>query len=271
MRYFLFFLCLSIFFQFILSCARPERPLLPEKISKDFPTALESQAMKPEGLKASCYIGLKINGEKKPKVKGLIYWKRTDQGLKVRITGMNILGGAIFDFISIDGSLYLYVSGHGTLYYADRFDKLSENKMAFEAEKDALCILSPWSVSLSKDFSKSPCTERGSGDRSCFSFYDNSGEGMVAFDSHTLSPLYLSLKDLHVRYEEPVRLEDGSPYPTSLSLSLENYPFQMDVKLKKISILKKKDSEEVFNLKIFDKIPAAPLSVLLKNFRGQGG
>lgn len=269
MRFFLFFVCLIFCLQFIQSCARPVKFEQPEKIRKNFYDALQDQAQRPEGVKAIGNIGLKINEEKKPKVKGLIYWKRSGQDLKLRIIGMHVLGGTIFDLLSINGSMYLFISGHNELYYAERSDRISKDKRAVEIEKDALFILAPWSTSTAKDFSSFSCEKVGFEDKSCFSFRNGEDKGEIAFDPSTLSPVFLKLSELAVRYDEPVRLEDGSPYPTRLSFSLHGYLFEMEVHLKEVSILKDNDVKNAFDPGIFVGRPTIPMAVLFENLQGK--
>jgi hypothetical protein len=270
MRFFLCLICLIFYLPFIPSCARPVRFEEPQRIRENFYDVLQDQAKRPEGIKAVGNIGLKINEEKKPKVKGLIYWQRSEQGLKLRITGMHVLGGTIFDLLAIDGSTYLFISGHNELYYAERSDRISKDKRIVELEKDALYILAPWSASTALDFAGFSCEkEVFSDNKACFSFRSGEDMGEIAFDPSTLAPVYLKLSELSVRYDEAVSLEDGSPYPTKLHFSLHGYLFEMEINLKEVFILKDNDLKNAFDPGIFVGRPTIPMAVLFENLQGK--
>lgn len=241
-----------------------------KEISAPISNALEHQARLPAGLSAKAWVQLTIKGKAQPKIRGMISWVRTDDGLKFRATGLGVMGVTMFDCLISDGWFYLYIPSQGIIYTANcSDDTLSDDTGLSRLADDLILVLAPWSAYEIDGRGISECgggyEERDLPHSLCIDFTQNGQRGVVGLDPKTLAPIYLSLKDINVYYKTSSGLSDGSPYPDSFHLEIADLKLQIDMSLKDIIATRPDDS-------IFDPMPfcqgrIAPLSILLDRIK----
>jgi hypothetical protein len=243
------------------------------EISAPVSEALEHQARLPASLSAKALVQFTIKGKTQPRVRGMINWVRTEDGLKFRATGLGAMGVTVFDCLISDSWFYLYIPSHGVIYTANfNNDTLPDGVGLSRLADEAVLVLAPWSAYEIDGRNISECGG-GHGERElahplCIAFAENGQRGLVGLDPKTLAPLYLRLQDINVRYGASNELSDGSPYPDSFHLEIAGLKLQIDISLKEVLSARPDDS-------IFDPMPfcqgrIAPLSILLDRIKDGG-
>ncbi|MGQ9813424.1 MAG: hypothetical protein ACUVQ2_08655 [Dissulfurimicrobium sp.] len=245
----------------------------PREISAPVLDALKHQAKLPAALSAKALAQFIIKGKTQPRVRAMINWVRTDDGLKFRATGLGVMGVTVFDCLISDGWFYLYIPSHGVIYTANfNDDTLSDGLGLSRLADEAILVLAPWSAYEIDGRDILECgdsyREKGLGHSLCIAFAENGQRGLVGLDPKTLAPLYLRLKDINVRYGASNGLSDGSPYPNGFHLEIPGLKLQIDISLKEVLSARPDDS-------IFDPMPfcqgrIAPLSILLDRIKDGG-
>lgn len=250
----------------------PVRPL--KEITGPVPDALSRQAGLPSSLKAGALIQFILKGKPQPKVRGVINWVRTEDGLKLRATGFGPMGATVFDCLVSQGWLYLYIPSHGVIYTADLDDAAPDGDHLSGFADEAALILAPWAA-YARDGKKVSSCLAGQGDEAlrdslCIKFMEDGQRGVVAIDPLTLAPVYLKLSGLDVKYDAAVALADGSPYPTGFHLAIARLGLDIDIELNDIETGKPSSQASLFNPAPFCQGRIVPLCVLLQRMKDSG-
>ena len=251
----------------------PVRPL--KEITGSVSDALSRQAELPSCLKAKAMVQFTLKGKPQPKVRGVINWVRTEDGLKLRVTGLGPMGVTVFDCLVSQGWFYLYIPSHGVIYTANLDDAAPYGDSLNGLADDAALVLAPWSAyaKYGKEISKCPAGQVGDSSQSplCIQFMEYGQRGVVGFDPLTLAPIYLKLHGLDVKYDAPVVLSDGSPYPTGFHLGITRLTLDIDVTLKDIEASEPSSQASLFDPSPFCQGRIVPLYVLLQGLKDSGG
>lgn len=243
----------------------------PRQINGPVLYALGRQALLPFNLTAKAMIQFTLKGRPQPKIRGSINWVRAEDGLKLRITGFGPMGVTVFDCLVSRGWFYLYVPSHGVIYTAS-LDDSAENGCDLNGLADeAALILAPWTAYLKDGREVLDCpvwgVDNAPDDPLCIQFMEYGQKCVVGFARSTLAPVYFKLHGLDVRYDAPVALSDGSPYPAGFHLDMARLGLDIDVELKDIETSRAPSKTSLFNPAPFCQGRIVPLYVLLQKIK----
>jgi hypothetical protein len=227
--------------------------------------ALAKQAKRPYSLKARANLRLRLGGKDHPRIKGVVSWARTPEGISARITGIAAFGVTVFDCMVSGGAFYLFDPSRDTVYVAGLNEIVLDGWELESLAQEAFWTLAPWAAYQSRDaavlFYRSGVSSPT--DRLSVVFPLEKTEGEATFDAATLAPLSLRLPELAVKYGDPVGLPDGTPYPTTLEVQFTEYPLELKIELKDPETDSLSAEDAVFDPSMFSGKTTLPLEVLL--------
>ncbi|MEF3168637.1 MAG: hypothetical protein K6360_04785 [Deltaproteobacteria bacterium] len=242
-------------------CAPRKPPLTPPPVQVFEPEgrllAVEALSAQPEGMRAKGTVRLTLHGEAQPRIKGMLAWTRTDEGILLRATGIHLIGGTVFDLLVTGTDLYLSIPSHKAVYWAD----LATEGGFSSLRTEAVLLASPWGIARAPDVAASACP---SPDRPGQVLCVNADTGgmSAAFDPATLAPLRLALPRMTASYGRTKDV-NGLPYPTEVRVDLNRFDLTIEVGIQEIEPKVPGPGDPVFDPEVFQGLPGYPLSVLV--------
>jgi len=248
----------------------PSPAQAPRVVDGDVLENFARQALRPQSLTARGNLTFSFRGQTQPRIKGLLRWVRTQDDLRVRLTGIGAFGMTVFDCLLGQGALYLYVPSKEAVYVG-RNEEILEGRSFGDLIQEVGWFLSPWAVFHAEDWETVPC-DRDAADGSgagglCLIFFTGAQLGFAHFDEATMAPFSLELPDISVHYDSPVGLRDGTPYPSRISARLREFPLTVQVHLKEMKVGSLAPADEMFDPSPFLGLPMLPLQGLFDHPR----
>jgi hypothetical protein len=268
------FMCLCLLF---CSCSPKAQPSSLSSISSHIKKNLQEQAEKAVGMRYKIIAQIVLKNQPQPKFKAVMTWAKTPTGINIRLTGIGALGVPIFDYLSLNESIYLSMSSDDLVYWANAQQGIKGQDMRLLMTEIRLA-LAPWDTSRLCDMQtivcdRQPDLQLGQNSYSpllCNKIWCNNGykdneilTGLWAMDSTTMAPEYLALRDLEIFYKNPRSNQDSYPYPTDITIKLLNFPLEIRMELKELETTDVLPQDPAFDPTPFLSRPALHMDQLL--------
>ncbi len=223
--------------------------------------AIKALSARPEGMRAKGTVRLTLHGEAQPRIKGMLTWTRTDEGILLRATGIHLIGGTVFDLLVTGTDLYLSIPSHKAVYWTD----LTTEGDFSSLRTEAALLAAPWGIAREPDVTARACS---SPDRPGQTLCVNADTGgmSAAFEPATLAPLRLTLPRMTAFYGGTKDV-NGLPYPTEVRVDLTRFDLTVEVRIKEIEPKVPGSGDPAFDPEVFRGLPGYPLSILVEAVR----
>lgn len=233
------------------------------------------------GMRSQVIAQVILKNQPQPKFRAVLTWAKTENSINMRLTGIGALGIPIFDYLAIGENIYLSLPSEDMVYWANSEHGLQGHDMRLLATEIRLALF-PWEASNRCNTQEISCNRRTdslpeqiSQDTllcntiSCSNGHTatNNLTGLWAINSKTMTPEYLGLKDMEIFYRKPQMIQNGSSYPTDITLRLTAFPLEIKMELKDIETTGVVPEDHAFDPTPFLIRPALHIDQLIRRIK----